>query len=657
MIGVFCPKEQRIPFLDSFFQERITYQPRKYINQLTGITAYGNEFYIQQGIKLAEKNNLPFYTIQQGLSCQFMNADQLFDFEYSLIIDQDMSIRNNEDSSQLNDLIHTADVKGDLLERAKEAFDYIIRDNANENGSIILVDEKKSLDIQKEAAFSKMVDMVMKSYPLNTITIISTFEGEGYLKELCQNENIRIITSAVEAEELLYQAKKVFVVESFEGFKALLLNKEVHCYGLPFYSGLGLTTDDMKSSSTKKGRTLLELFTIFFYIYEKQINPLTGMPTDLNDIIKIIEDKKRNQLVPKEKKIYCFGIQPWKRGFVRPFAKTPFNTIYFPKTVHEVHEQFDQESELLVWGHKEPEDVRELADKWNKPVMRIEDGFIRSVGLGTNVTLPWSLALDHKGIYYNPQEASELENILNSQLFTDKMLDDAREIRRKIVENQLTKYNSEPIESLHLPSEGKKVILVPGQVEDDASIRYGCTDIKTNTDLLNSVREQNPDAYIIYKPHPDIVSRNRQGEVTSDFITDACDHIEVDASIISCIEFADEIHTMTSLTGFDALLRDKTVYTYGSPFYAGWGLTYDRHKVNRRKRTLTLDELIAGALLVYPTYYDWENEIRVSCDTVVNKLIEKRNKYFENGEVKNKIKIPNRLKKVGFLLKEIIQNH
>ncbi|QNF27220.1 capsular polysaccharide biosynthesis protein [Metabacillus elymi] len=654
MIGVFCPKGQRMPFMDSFFQERITYLPAKYVDKLTGITAYGNETYIQQGKKLARKKNLPYYTIENGLSSQLIDDKQLFEFDYSLLIDNNGSIKNSEDTTQLEQLLNSVDIDANLLKKAKEVFDYITKAPLTSE-NIVLVDERLERNNKKEDTFKEMLERAKNTYATNNIKVLSTFDEEGYLKKLCQNENVEIISSVDKANQLIHTAKKVFVIESITGFMALLQNREVHCFGLPFYSGLGLTTDEIKNSRRTKQRTILELFTIFFYFYEKQINPLTGMPTNLNEIIKIIEDKKDSQLESKEKKIYCFGIQPWKRGFVRPFVKNPYNTIYFPKTVQEVQNKFDTQSELLVWGHKEPADVRELAEKWNKPVMRIEDGFIRSVGLGTNVTLPWSLALDHKGIYYNPQQVSELEHILTHQLFTENMLEDAMNIRKKIVENQLTKYNSEPIESLNLPSEGKKVILVPGQVEDDASIRYGCKDIKTNTELLNSVREKNQDAYIIYKPHPDIVSRNRQGEVTSDFITDACDHIEIEASIISCINYADEVHTMTSLTGFDALLRDKTVYTYGSPFYSGWGLTHDRHSIDRRKRTLTLDELIAGALLVYPRYFDWENGIRVSCDTVIDKLIEKRNMYFDNRQAN--IKIPNRLKKVGFLLKEMIENH
>ena len=64
----------------------------------------------------------------------------------------------------------------------------------------------------------------------------------------------------------------------------------------------------------------------------------------------------------------------------------------------------------------------------------------------------------------------------------------------------------------------------------------------------------------------------------------------------------DELHTLTSLAGFEALLRGKTVVCYGQPFYSGWGLTSDMIPVARRTRQLTLNELVAGALMLYPTY-------------------------------------------------------
>jgi len=138
-------------------------------------------------------------------------------------------------------------------------------------------------------------------------------------------------------------------------------------------------------------------------------------------------------------------------------------------------------------------------------------------------------------------------------------------------------------------------------VEQDAAIRLGCSDIVSDAALLAAVRRARPDAYILYKPHPDVVSGNRPaGRIRPD--TADFDLLIEDVSLAACLDGADEVHTMTSLVGFEALLRGKRVVTYGLPFYAGWGLTEDRHTLPRRNRGLTLDELVAGVLLHYPRY-------------------------------------------------------
>ena len=59
---------------------------------------------------------------------------------------------------------------------------------------------------------------------------------------------------------------------------------------------------------------------------------------------------------------------------------------------------------------------------------------------------------------------------------------------------------------------------------------------------------------------------------------------------------------MTSLAGFEALIRDKPVGVHGIPFYAGWGLTDDRMAVPRRTRRITKEMLGAAALILYPFY-------------------------------------------------------
>jgi len=133
-------------------------------------------------------------------------------------------------------------------------------------------------------------------------------------------------------------------------------------------------------------------------------------------------------------------------------------------------------------------------------------------------------------------------------------------------------------------------VLVVGQVEDDASIQCGCDAVADNKALLQAVREARPDAYIVYKPHPDVVAGNRVGAVENPLLW--ADEVNSSSSIHAGLAWCHELHTMTSLTGFEALMRGKLVFTYGLPFYAGWGLTHDIRLCGRRTRRRTLDELV-----------------------------------------------------------------
>jgi capsular polysaccharide export protein len=171
---------------------------------------------------------------------------------------------------------------------------------------------------------------------------------------------------------------------------------------------------------------------------------------------------------------------------------------------------------------------------------------------------------------------------------------------------------------------GRRVLLVPGQVESDQSVRVGCPEVKTNVGLLEAVRRAAPDAFVIYKPHPDVVSGNRAGRRQRAAALALCDHLEEHATVAQCLEVADEVHVLTSLVGFEALLRGKRVVVHGQPFYAGWGLTEDRHAVARRTRRITLDELVAGALIRYPRYLDRATGRFTTPEAIIDELVAER---------------------------------
>jgi capsular polysaccharide export protein len=226
-------------------------------------------------------------------------------------------------------------------------------------------------------------------------------------------------------------------------------------------------------------------------------------------------------------------------------------------------------------------------------------------------------------MYYDATAPSELEHVLLTSEFPADLSARAKRLRDRIVEGGLTKYNV-GAGTWRRSKDALRVILVPGQVESDASIRYGGSSIRSNMGLLQAVREANPSAYVIYKPHPDVLAGLRTKGVGEDEALRWCDEVVTDVSMGTLLSAVDEVHVLTSLAGFEALLRGKKITCYGQPFYAGWGLTHDIMPPARRTSRLTLDELVAGALILYPTYVSRVTGKFTTAERALDELLEWR---------------------------------
>ena len=277
--------------------------------------------------------------------------------------------------------------------------------------------------------------------------------------------------------------------------------------------------------------------------------------------------------------------------------------------------QLPGDATLLLWGA----DPVPAGLSPGVAVIRVEDGFLRSVGLGAALTNPVSWVLDTRGIYYDATRESDLEHILQNTVFRPELLERAARLRRRIVESGITKYNIGHGEWTR-PANRTRVVLVAGQVESDASLRLGAPAVRTNLELLRTVRAASPDAYILYKPHPDVVAGIRAHGTAEADVRQWCDEVITHVPIHLLLKAVDEVHVMTSLAGFEALLRHKQVFCHGLPFYAGWGLTHDALGCPRRTRRLSLDELVAGALIGYPVYASRAGRRRTRVEDAVEEL-------------------------------------
>ena len=255
------------------------------------------------------------------------------------------------------------------------------------------------------------------------------------------------------------------------------------------------------------------------------------------------------------------------------------------------------------------------------------------------MTQPYSQVVDKRGIYFDPTQESDLEHYLNFYDFTkdEKLLQQAKELRAEIIRNKISKYNADISKELYLPKNRTTAVVI-GQVEDDASIKFGANGM-SNLDLLKQVKAKYPELYTIFKPHPDVLSGNRVGNVEESEALHYCDEVVTEISIANVLEAVDEVHTMTSLTGFEGLLYGKKVYTYGMPFYAGWGVTTDVKSCDRRKRILSIEELIAATYLLYPRYISPKTKELCDAQLLIKELKEQKDSLQSSLFLRNKSKI------------------
>lgn len=358
------------------------------------------------------------------------------------------------------------------------------------------------------------------------------------------------------------------------------------------------------------------------------ISPYDGAPVTAFRALQIAGDVLRHRARMTRRSV-AYGLTRWKRPIAGEFLDGPGGEPRFVRGPEAAAREAAADSgQVVAWASRRIEAAEAAARARGVPFGRLEDGFLRSVGLGAAFIGPLSLVLDFSGIYYDPSRPSDLETLLAQADISEGLARRAADLRRRLVAESVTKYNVGDDEPPVVPP-GAYGVLVPGQVEDDASIVKGAGAVRTNLGLLAAVRARRPDAFIVYKPHPDVVAGYRKGAVAPDEARRLADAIVVDGSIAALYPQCRAVETMTSLSGFEGLLRGLDVVTHGQPFYAGWGLTEDLAPHQRRGRPRTLDELVAATLILYPLYRDPVTRLPCGPETALDRLIEARAKAAE----------------------------
>ncbi len=672
MIRVFSPGILSIPHLETFLGMPVSDGLQRATHRVQAVAGWGLRLSAKQAISYAREHELPYLALEDGflrslspgkqeppLSVVIDDLGIYYDANHSsrleILIQQALTHEEESRSRRLIELWCNSRVSKYNHQREWKPLGFAHKESPTKKfpqpGRYVLVVDQIMGDASitygqaNRESFQRMLDAALYENPQSTVVVkvhpdvfARNKRGHYDFAELSRHPRVKVLSEDIHPAGIIEYAEAVYTVTSQLGFEGLIWGKPVRTFGMPFYAGWGLTQDELPSPARRKATTLEQLVHAALVKYPRYVNPETGKSCEVEDVLMHLAlQRQMRERFPQE--VHAYGIPLYKRKTVRRFFFG--SRVNFVRKIKPV----STKPVVAIWGSDTPPVPAHASQSpqmhsLSNNIVRLEDGFLRSVGLGAELSRPLSWVMDTRSIYYDATRPSDLEYLLQTSEFDPGLCSRAAQIRHRIIKYGLTKYNiGDQYQQCNQPDSDRptgkvkcstlqRVILVPGQVETDASIRFGATSIRHNIDLLKVVRSANPSAYIIYKPHPDVVSGLRAAGKSESTARKFCDELVKKASVHELINNVDEVHVLTSLTGFEAILREKSVTTYGQPFYAGWGLTNDLTLTDavkqRRTRKLSLDELVAGVLILYPTYVSRTTGRFTTPERVLDELLEWR---------------------------------
>jgi len=496
-------------------------------------------------------------------------------------------------------------------------------------GFVLIVDQTRGdasirLGEANADSFAEMLTWARQDHP-DAILVIKTHpesqagHREGHFDPGALPPGVVIEDRPISPWRLFEHARAVYTVSSQLGFEAILAGHRPVTFGVPFYAGWGLT-DDRRPMPARRGRALTraQLVAAAMILYPVWYDPYRDRLCPVEDTLAALETQARAWREDRHG-YAAIGFKDWKHAHHRAFFGTAGGRVTFHK---DTGPAIGDGRPVQVWASRETDMLSAACARADRPLLRVEDGFLRSSGLGARLVPPVSLVQDDLGIYYDPHRESRFERrVAEAARLDPARLRRAERLITALTRQKITKYNLVGETALpELPGD-REIILVPGQVEDDASVLRGAGDVDTNLDLLRTARRLHPTAFLIYKPHPDVEAGLRKGAVPIGDLVDLADHVAKDTDPTALIGVADRVVTMTSGLGFEALIRSVRVTTLGAPFYAGWGLTSDLGAVpERRSARPSLAAFVHAALILYPRYHDPVTGLPCPVEVAVERL-------------------------------------
>ena len=297
---------------------------------------------------------------------------------------------------------------------------------------------------------------------------------------------------------------------------------------------------------------------------------------------------------------------------------------------------------VVGWGTKPTARRARAYAKRNKlRYVALEDGFLRSAGSASAKLPPVSFVVDDAGIYYEAGKPSRVERLIrDAERFDSDIRREAEDGFARFLRHRLTKYNTVSADTRTQTRRRRWRVLLVDQVFGDQSIAGGLASAASFDRMIRTALATFTAADIGVKVHPDVLAGRARGYIDRIAIDRGLDVIADQGNPHDLLETVDEVWTVTSQLGLEAVFKGVPVRCFGVPFYAGWGLTEDtpddvqgRMALARRGAARTPLDVFAAAYVAYPNYADPVSGAPIALSAAIDRLLDWRTRAERNREI------------------------
>lgn len=629
-VGAFSAGIANILYLDKILDATIVHVPKKTRKRIRydAVAGWGMKPSAALARGFASENNIPYIALEDGF-LRSLGLGVHGHFEHSFIADDIGVYYDATRPSALENLIMSVNEDAENLQRASCAIkrlqeyrlskynaapDYPVP-RSGTGTAVLVVDQtfgdlSVQLGMGSAQTFTLMLESAVNNHPNAEILVkvhpdVIAGKKQGYLLEAAKQFDCTLISDDVNPWAFFDIVSDVYVVTSHLGFEALIAGKKVHCFGMPYYAGWGLTQDYQMCERRKVNRSLTQLFYAVYVQYCRYINPYTGTRCGLEETIELLALQKRH-LERYRGRWLAYKVE----GAERQVLKTVLGfgaTIKFVRSISPFHSHQSANHAAIRGCFLGSDQSTKIMEGGSIDALRLLPGPLCTAKLGRTLSRPLSVVIEPRTIT-DKEAVNSLEHKLNTTLFSSTLLQQAETIRHRL----LALSDDESIASLYMFSRrvNQPVVLVVGDKADSDVVDK----------MLKGARESYPDAYLIFcDKTAEVYSHSNPFGVMPSPSKDS-DFVIPPYLIDAIIAVASAVYTYEDYAGFLALLRGVKVVTFGRPFYAGWGLTDDKESCDNRQKVLALNELVAGVFILHPVYMDPETGDIIDVETALTLL-------------------------------------